>query len=119
MATTVVADERADFIKRHSDEIGKLTKRYKKFHASIILYLKANGGVWPQVPEKVITDERSFADWWQKALKPHGIDAADWKWEGFDGLLAFVPSSFSDESLICFKWSSQPWLMASNRVGAV
>ena len=86
-------------------------------HEALTRYLDDNDGIWPQGPPP---DEPGWAEFWITALKPYGVDEANWTCPTSAALemshrsrlrLHYVPTLFDDKPWTAMRWRNQPWLI--------
>jgi len=93
----------------------------KQLHLAFSSYLQ-DVGYWPQMPESVSGNEKSYEEWWIKTMEPYGATPKLWicpvlkngqiKDEaGNPILMHYIPTQFDANRISPTRWPGQPWLI--------
>ncbi len=94
----------------------------RSINVALRSYLLDHQDIWPQGP--TMMEEEAWEAFWLEALEPYGITEETWQCPTVDSSLAeqgakkedrpklhYIPTVFSAERGIAYRWSQQPWLI--------
>jgi prepilin-type N-terminal cleavage/methylation domain-containing protein len=109
-----------DYLRRAAE--AKCTSNLRSLNIALRGYLQDSDNVWPQGPSPA--HEQPWGEFWRSTLKPYGISPQDCLCPTIEAAyrkagipedvrpkLHYIPTMFSDEAGIAYRWPTQPWLI--------
>lgn len=93
----------------------------RQIHVALSNHLN-DRNYWPQVPDSVKGNNKSYEDWWISALEPYGTVDEVWLCpvlkalrikdsSGYQLRMHYIPSEFDASPMSPRRWPNMPWVV--------